>query len=265
MLAGELFRNHSPLKDGSRIILNLLKMKKLFIVSLIFQLFVGCYKDNNILKSNNNNSKLEFRDNNFDNYYDSNGNFLLSKSEYLNLSNKTKKELWIHKIIYIESQNLDFKQSQYLLNLKSNINKLPIDSFYLTNSIRENAINLVNEFSETDFKNSFSSLDLNIISDIKTPICTKCKNDLLNDSSTIDAIKDPKNTLPKCNCRWFCSDPISGCNDCQAGDYEGCCKPRIGCGFLFLQYCTGHDQPCPGIGPDYYTDDTLTDDQGLGN
>jgi len=50
MLAGELFRNHSPLKDGSRIILNLLKMKKLFflLTVLVLIFIVGCNKNSDL-------------------------------------------------------------------------------------------------------------------------------------------------------------------------------------------------------------------------
>ena len=47
MLAGELFRNHSPLKDGSRIILNLLKMKKLFIFFTVLSFALSCSKEPN--------------------------------------------------------------------------------------------------------------------------------------------------------------------------------------------------------------------------
>jgi hypothetical protein len=58
MLAGELFRNHSPLKDGSRIILNFLKMKKLFMLLfsiIIFSIFyISCenstFSDKQIIK-----------------------------------------------------------------------------------------------------------------------------------------------------------------------------------------------------------------------
>jgi len=50
MLAGELFRNHSPLKDGSRIILNFLKMKKLFflLTVLVLIFIVGCNKNSDL-------------------------------------------------------------------------------------------------------------------------------------------------------------------------------------------------------------------------
>ena len=56
MLAGELFRNHSPLKDGSRITLNLLKMKKVklfFVVLLGVFLFVSCDQELTIPESSN--------------------------------------------------------------------------------------------------------------------------------------------------------------------------------------------------------------------
>lgn len=185
--------------------------------------------------------RLEFRNSSFSNYYNLQGKFLLSKDDYLNLTNEFKKELWLNKIDYILSQPISSGQTQSLNNLKVHINNLNSNEFYLSGSIRQVGILLGYLFCENDFLNTFSSLDLNFISIESIPICQSCINDLI---TYVDEERRPGDELPWCNCRWNCSDPIGGCNTCQAGKYKGCCHPRKGCGFLWLQDCTGHDQPC---------------------
>ena len=170
------------------------------------------------------------------------------------------------KLNYLLGQPITELQSRLIIQLKENILQLPGKSFYLNSTIKNTGIQLANQFCENDFKNTFSSLDLNSVSKATfSPICQNCIDDLTNTT-----IEDPENIesgLPNCNCRWNCSHPLSGCNTCEAGHYKNCCTPtKVGCGFLLLQRCTGRDEPCAlSLRPKEKCDDLIEDSGQNGN
>ena len=249
---GTILLSPPVINFGERKILNFKKMKKIFFIFgylFVFSLIIfSCTK--NIDSNENSDSKLNYRNDSLNDYYNANGNFKLSKLEFINLSDSIKKELWLNKIEFSKTQDLNDEQIAQLTLLETNIKALPNDTFYLTESIIKNGISLTRQFNEDAFKDLFNNLDLVIISKSVSTLCNSCIIDLQHELNNKDSISidNMAKDLPNCNCRWTCSDPIGGCNDCQAGHYKGCCKPVKGCGFLLLQDCTGHDQPCAGLG-----------------
>lgn len=231
-------------------------MKNIILILFVLFLFSCSKKENSHSYEN---SKLEIRDSGLDSMYNSQGQLLISKTEYLNLPAAIKKRLWINKFENIGNQDYITDYKEVLINeLIAKIKSQRLDTFYLSNEMKNIGVLLADQFSEDDFIKTFSSLDLNILSGVNTPICIKCKEEILrNNENIIEEIGG--NGLPKCNCNWTCGDELAS-HHCTG---PKCCnRTRYGCGFLWLNPCTGRDSLMPanpGDGDDHLDEGPLGD------
>lgn len=161
----------------------------------------------------------------------------LSIDDWNSLSDQDKKQAWLDKLSYIlNDENINDPQLTLIGELMDEIGASEV--YAMTSNIKEIALDLVSEFSETDFVATFTTLEYNSLSGTNTPTCSWCSADINSTTSAPGWTGTP----PTCNCRWTCGDPLAS-SSCTLYENPNCCIPTSsGCGFLWLFSCIGHDQ-----------------------
>lgn len=204
------------------------QMKKLmpFLVSFIFIAFCfSCY-ENEVL---NVEAQKEVKTEKTTTGFRSEEYTPISKTAYLALSETEKANQWLSKMNYLlNTQTLNTTQTGLIEDLIDALETSPIDY----DGIDAAGLGLVGKFSETDFINSFATLEANTLTGTNTPTCTYCSVAGGNLGASVAS------SLDDCNCDWTCGDDFAS-SSCVNPD---CCEPTSsGCGFLWASPCSGND------------------------
>lgn len=195
-------------------------MKKITLILLpvlFIILCISCYK-NESPKAGVEKDKQVNRQSNFRNYEP------ISKKDYLQLSVADKKKAWVSKMEYIlTTQALNSTQRTLIEQLIDNLEALT--GANASPKLDETAKLLLEEFSETDFKKTFGSLQANTLSGTNTPINAK----LVVTGGAFGAASDPTPVAGFCTCSWTCPNPY-----CAT-----CTQTQRDCGFLNMHPCVG--------------------------
>lgn len=158
----------------------------------------------------------------------------LTKAQYLQLSPDDQKQVWVDKLQYILGQQLtDATQTQLIQQLIQHLLAQSTGQFTMTNAMDAIRLDLIDACSETDYVQTFATLDYNTWQGNDGTTCTQC-------------IHIPTGTggvagLPDCNCDWTCGDPLASYS-CSALESASCCNiTTSGCGFIWAFPCIGLD------------------------
>ena len=119
--------------------------------------------------------------------------------------------------------------------------KLEIESDYSGDNERiwELGYDISQLVTESDFMEMFTTLDSVSMTDIQSSRrgCEMCETIIAARAQLTGMAQ--VNGQPDCNCRWSCGDAPAQCSHRN-------CNEVLGCGFLWLQSCTGYDSihPC---------------------
>ena len=167
---------------------------------------------------------------------------LVKKETFKGLSTSEKIDLWKSKLNQILSQDLTNEQKNLVEQIKNEIPNLNSQEYngvkLIELSIQMAKITPQDEFIRMfsflgDYKRSsteYSKVIENdlIVNDLETFLNTvKTRNSAFYENETIN-----KSAKPECNCKWTCG--------MYGGVDDNCTGSSSGCGFLWLQSCTGH-------------------------
>ncbi len=177
---------------------------------------------------------------------------------FLSLSPDQKKEIWISVLEEVQLQeSLSADQAKLLALIIQDLRDLAEGKFYLSENLKQHAIALAHISPRTFFVKTFYPNNLVLLSeghdDFNKLPCYECIEDLEKSPAGIPGIDQVVfRATPFCDCRWTCSqqantlvcpggtDPVV-LDYCDGTNDGNCCTPTSsGCGFLFLQACTGY-------------------------
>lgn len=164
------------------------------------------------------------------------------------------KSFWINRLSGVVTTNSEVDK-----NVKQMIKQIEnLQKFELTADIILTAIRIAELADSESFMRVFSSFDKKLDLSVSKDNCFVCILDLKSgiyeknfDSNALE-LRAPARDY---TCRWTCvggtsNGPPGSCTltACQPGQNTFCCyETTIGCGFLWLGSCTGHDTvvDCP--------------------
>lgn len=167
---------------------------------------------------------------------------LQQKEVFKNLDTNSKIRLWKSKLEQIKNENISSEQKSIINNISIEVSKINNDN-YDGQKLFEYAIQMAKITPEDEFIRMFSLIgdykknsslykssftNSNIVSDLENYLIKIQKNKrnfYANNFST-------KSLRPTCNCRWTCVFYTNVTND-------NCNSSVSGCGFLWIQECTG--------------------------
>lgn len=157
-----------------------------------------------------------------------------TKPQYLQLSPDDQKQLWVNKLQYIlGQQRTNPTQTQLIQQLIQQIQGQTMGQFVMTNAINNIRLALIDACSETDYVQTFTTLEHHTWQGNDGTTCTYCLQIPTGTGSVAG--------LPDCNCDWSCGDPLASYS-CSALETANCCNMTTsGCGFLWSFSCTGLD------------------------
>ncbi len=212
-----------------------MRSKFLFFIVLLMTIVVYSCGEKDIIPQSNNN--IQFQRTKPLNNCPTCKEREIDIEDWIALTKEEQKQLWLDKLNFIlNDSNLNSTQETYINSLIDEIESLGYNVFQMNQDIKDIALELVDEFSETDFIATFNLLKENELSGTNSPNCSWCASDISSTSSPVG------NGLEYCNCRWSCGDPLASYS-CTLQDDENCCIPTsTGCGFLWLYSCVGRDE-----------------------
>lgn len=168
-----------------------------------------------------------------------------SKSEFLSMPRETQKQAWIIKLEKHQNFNLNGDQHEIISNMVSILKGFDKGVFYLSEDLRQMAIEMAKITPEEDFLNLF--VRLNSMPEITNSgeKCIKCLEELENYQPIIIDNNSASQRAIDCNCSWVCeplvgpAPPCSGViQACSGTSTSNCCNATTsGCGFLGLFGC----------------------------
>ncbi len=181
---------------------------------------------------------------------------LTDRENFIKLDVEEQKRIWVLVLFeYLSEGNLSASQKGLIVNIIDEIKSMEKGRFFLSDGLRYHAIALGKITPRNQFLRMFYP-HLSFSSEFDKLIlepCYECIYDLENYVLESDANKIVfSRENPTCDCKWTCSQKASqmGCpggddpvilEPCDGTNDGRCCVPSSsGCGFMFVQACTGY-------------------------
>ncbi|RMG39058.1 MAG: hypothetical protein D6732_04530 [Methanobacteriota archaeon] len=177
---------------------------------------------------------------------------------FLSLSPDQKKEAWVTFLEEVQfEEDLSDDQAKLLALIIQDLRDLEKGKFYLSDNLKHHAIALAHISPRAFFVKTFYPNNSALLSEERDDFnklpCYECIEDLEQSPAGIPSVDEVAfRATPYCDCRWTCSqqantlvcpggaDPVV-LDYCDGTNDGNCCTPTSsGCGFLFLQACTGY-------------------------